>query len=198
MFYFEIDNSFDFYYTHSGVWPSCLNTNAKKLSLKKFEKVLLKKGWGAFIRHGIDDHIKIIAYLLGEELHKGKSISEIDLSKAYLDSLNHQATAIAAPFQQLAPTMPPSQDTIIKKPKTSKKGLDDEFAMNDFSTEEEDLIDRMNAASSQAPDKNLFDLGENLGLDTVGYDGQQNQPLCSKCLEFTNEYKMEKVYTLYC
>ena len=53
LFYFESDNSFDYYPAHSGIWPAEYSDNKKKISLKKYDKVFLKeKGFGMFIKHG--------------------------------------------------------------------------------------------------------------------------------------------------
>ena len=88
LFYFESDKSFDYYPAHSPIWPQEFASNAKKLSLEKYERVLLKeKGYGNFVKHGLQPQMQVWVKILNQELDRGKTFFEMNLTQAHMDYL---------------------------------------------------------------------------------------------------------------
>ena len=206
LFYFPIDNSFDYYPAHSPVFPLKLQDNALKLSLERYEEVQLKKGLGLFVKHGPGQQIIAWARVLSDELRKGKVFRAINLSQAFIDQCReiqdsekeNQYPGSKAHSQQT--TQPPLQKLKASQQNgnASKKRrtLDDSDCSSlleneDFDNQERELIDEMAKQASECNDANLLELRGPLGLEDVNIT--EKDKLCKKCLEFTTSYQNKKV-----
>ena len=85
LFFYESDQSFDYYNSICTSWPPEFSDNAKKLSLEKHQRVQMKVGEGILIRHGVLNDIAIWARVLNEQINRGISFEQMNLSKAHID-----------------------------------------------------------------------------------------------------------------
>ena len=91
LFYFEVENCFDFCYANSPIWTAEYAPHFKKITLEKFQRIELERGcfgsFGCFIRHGRDTEIVPLTKYLDEEIKKGRQFYQMDLSTEALDHL---------------------------------------------------------------------------------------------------------------
>ena len=209
LFYFRSDNTYNYFYAHSGVWTGDFVDNLRKVSLQKDDCVELKEyGVGLFITHGPEPKVERQASILSKKLSSGASYEDINLSCCYLEQIG-QANE---PRQDLIPkTMERNslkskdveKNSVGSQPKSKRAHFsnesDDENLMPDegnfFDEDEQAVLSKMDQAIKNcAQSSDLVELGQNLGFEN---ENQLNQRVCSRCLENTQSERGKKVIRLF-
>ena len=94
-FFYESDQSFDYY---KSICTSCtarISDNAKKLSLERHQRVQMKVGEGIFTRHGRINDIALWERIWNAQIHRGISFENKNFSKAHTYYLSREAVCVS-------------------------------------------------------------------------------------------------------